>query len=91
VVRCGGTLTNVKAVLNCKTADAAYLFLQNCGLAEAVFIALAEAIAQRSQGYVQKYADIKLEIGTILCDRQGTVIAQTATAPELLARIAEQT
>jgi cobalt-precorrin-5B (C1)-methyltransferase len=90
VVRCGGSLGQVEAVLNCQTADAAYLLLREQGLASKVFTALAEVIAARSQAYVQKYADIKLEMGTILCDRQGTVIAQTNTATKLLARIYQQ-
>jgi cobalt-precorrin-5B (C1)-methyltransferase len=84
VVRCDGTLADVEAVLNCKTADAAYTVLQGRGLAISVFTALAETIAQKSQGYVQKYADVTLEIGVILFDRKGNIISQTSTAIELL-------
>jgi cobalt-precorrin-5B (C1)-methyltransferase len=89
VVRCGGTLADVEAVLNCPTADAVYQLLQKQDLAPLVFTALAETIVQKSQAYVQKYANVILEIGTILFDRQGQVISQSESAPHLLSRITQ--
>jgi cobalt-precorrin-5B (C1)-methyltransferase len=89
VVRCGGTLADVEAVLNCSTADAAYQLLQERGLATLVFTRLAETIVQKSQAYVQKYANVTLEIGTILFDRRGQVISQSESAPHLLSRITQ--
>lgn len=87
VVRCGGTLQDVEAVLNCRTADMAYHLLQEGGLATSVFNTLAETIAQKSQAYVQKYANVTLDIGTILFDRQGQIISQTQSASTLLSRM----
>lgn len=89
VVRCGGTLVDVAGVLNCQTADAAYHLLQERGLASSVFTTLAETIAQKSQTYVQKYANVTLEIGTILFDRQGQIIGQSESVPPLLSRITQ--
>jgi cobalt-precorrin-5B (C1)-methyltransferase len=84
LVRVGGQLADVEAVLNSKTADAAYLTLLERGLAPSVFTALAEAIRQRSQAYVQKYADVTVEIGTILFDRKGDMIGHTVSAERWL-------
>jgi cobalt-precorrin-5B (C1)-methyltransferase len=91
VIRTGGTLADAQTVLNCKTADSAYLALQEQGLVPSVFGALAEAIAQKSQDYVQKYADVALEVGVILFDRKGKIISQDAHAAKILANIIEST
>ncbi len=85
VVQAGGNLAAVQAVLNAPTADAAYQTLLVLGLAEAVFGALAQRISQRGSDYVRKYGDVKMRVGTILCDRQGKVISQDTEAAELLA------
>lgn len=85
VVQAGGNLTAVKAVLEAPTADAAYQMLVATGLAEAVFEILGQRISQRGASYVQKYGNVKLRVGTILCDRQGQIISQDAEAIELLA------
>jgi cobalt-precorrin-5B (C1)-methyltransferase len=84
VVQAGGNLAAVQAVLNAPTADAAYQTLVALGLAEAVFGALAQRISQRGADYVRKYGDVKMRVGTVLCDRQGQIISQDAEAVELL-------
>ena len=76
VVRSGGNLEAVQAVLNAQTADGAYKELVKLGLAEAVFGYLAEKIAGAARDYVQKYAGVSLEIGAILFDRQGAIVAK---------------
>ena len=80
----GGDLHAVQAVLQEKTADAAYKKLVELKLADSVFAALAQKISQKAQVYVQKYADASIKVGTILFDRQGLLIAQDAVALELL-------
>jgi cobalt-precorrin-5B (C1)-methyltransferase len=84
VVMVGGDLQAVKAVLNAKTADAAYKQLVELGLAESVFGALAQKISQKAQDYVQKYADVSIQVGTVLFDRKGQIISQDARALELI-------
>jgi cobalt-precorrin-5B (C1)-methyltransferase len=76
VVQAGGDMATVKAVLQAKTADAAYFAIKERGLAEVVFNNLAEKISHNAQNYVKKYADTVLEIGTILFDRKGEIITQ---------------
>ena len=85
VVQTGGDLAAVQAVLNAPTADAAYQTLVALGFAEAVFGALAQRVSQRGTDYVRKYGDVKMRVGTVLCDRQGKIISQDAEAAELLA------
>ena len=76
VVRVGGNLEAVQAVLDARTADGAYKELVQRGLAEAVFGYLAERIASAARDYVQKYAGVSLEIGAILFDRQGAIVSK---------------
>ncbi|GAA6617288.1 cobalt-precorrin-5B (C(1))-methyltransferase CbiD [Scytonema sp. NUACC26] len=84
VVAVGGDLQAVRAVLDAKTADAAYKKLKELGLSELVFGTLAEKISQKATAYVQKYANVDLKVGTILFDRTGEAIAQDSQAKELL-------
>jgi cobalt-precorrin-5B (C1)-methyltransferase len=84
VARLGGELGGVQAVLDAPTADAAYKILVELGLAERVFGDLAQKISQRGAGYVRKYGDVELRVGTVLCDRQGQIISQDAEATQLL-------
>jgi cobalt-precorrin-5B (C1)-methyltransferase len=84
VVKAGGNLETVQAVLETKTADEAYKLLVEKELAASVFHVLAETISQNAQKYVQKYGNVSLKIGTVLFDRQGKIIAQTAIANQLL-------
>lgn len=84
VVRAGGTLSAVEAVLAAKTADAAYKSLVELNLADPVFQILASTISQKAQSYVQKYGNVELQIGTVLFDRQGQIITQDAIATQLL-------
>ena len=90
VVRIGGNIAAAQAVLNAKTADAAYKTLVELGLAESVFEALAQTISEKAQAYVQKYANVALKVGTVLCDRKGNVIVGDAIASEILQRIANE-
>lgn len=85
VVQTGGDLATVQAVLQAKTADAAYKILVERQLATMTFCRLAEQISQRACDYVKKYANLPLRVGTVLFDRQGQVICQDQTATELLA------
>jgi len=87
VVKAGGSLETVQAVLDTKTADEAYKLLVEMGLAAPVFYILAETISQKAQKYVQKYGNVSLKIGVVLFDRQGKIIAQTAIATELIAQL----
>ncbi|MCY7284395.1 MAG: cobalt-precorrin-5B (C(1))-methyltransferase CbiD [Cyanobacteria bacterium CAN_BIN43] len=84
VVQTGGDLAAVQAVLSSPTADAAYQVLVALKLSDAVFEALAQRVSQRGADYVQKYGDVKMRVGTVLCDRQGQIISQDAQAAELL-------
>ncbi|MBW4520600.1 MAG: cobalt-precorrin-5B (C(1))-methyltransferase CbiD [Scytolyngbya sp. HA4215-MV1] len=83
VVRNGGNLQTVEAVLNAKTADAAYKILVELKLAESVFSSLATQISQRARAYVQKYGNEALKIGTVLFDRQGQIIGQDEISTKL--------
>jgi cobalt-precorrin-5B (C1)-methyltransferase len=85
VVEVGGDLSAAQAVLEAKTADAAYQRLSEVGLAEVVFGQLAKKISQKSAAYVRKYANVDLVVGTILFDRQGQIISQDEQATALLA------
>jgi cobalt-precorrin-5B (C1)-methyltransferase len=87
VVRAGGNLPAVSAVLAAKTADAAYKTLVELELSDAVFEALATLVSQKAQAYVQKYGKVSLQVGTILFDRQGQIIAQDAIAPEIIGHL----
>jgi cobalt-precorrin-5B (C1)-methyltransferase len=84
VASVGGDLQAIRSVLDAKTADAAYKILVQLQLAESVFALLAQKISQKASAYVQKYADVSLTIGTILCDRQGQIVSLDANASELL-------
>ncbi len=77
IVRQGGNLATAQAVLQAKTADAAYQLLLAEKLATPIFSALAHQISHNATRYVQKYADVDLGIATVLFDRQGQIIAAT--------------
>lgn len=84
VIRSGGGLEAAQRVLNAKTADAAYKMLTELGQAESTFCQLAERVSQRASGYVRKYADQSITVGTILFDRQGEIISQDNVAGTLI-------
>lgn len=84
VARTGGSLSAIESVLAAKTADAAYKSLVELELADLVFQTLAATISQKAQAYVKKYGDVVLNIGTVLFNRQGQVIAQDAIATQLI-------
>jgi cobalt-precorrin-5B (C1)-methyltransferase len=84
VVKAGGDLTAIQTVLNAKTADAAYQALVAIALAKPVFDALAEQVSAKGGAYVQKYGNVAITVGTILCDRQGQIISQDGGAIAIL-------
>lgn len=74
VVEARGDIQVVQAVLQAKTADAAYKTLVEFKFADRVFAILAQKISHKAKNYVQKYADTKLDVKVILFDRQGNII-----------------
>jgi cobalt-precorrin-5B (C1)-methyltransferase len=83
----GDRLTQIRAVLAASTADAAQRYLTEQGLAAMVFPQLADRISKRAIAYTQKYSDRTLTVGTLLFDRQGTLLGQDAAATQLLHRL----
>jgi cobalt-precorrin-5B (C1)-methyltransferase len=77
-------LQAAQKVLSCKTADAAYKTLVELGLSSVVFGELTQNISAKATAYVRKYADVSMQVGTMLTDRQGQVICQDVTADSLL-------
>lgn len=84
VAEIGGDLAAVRTVLAAKTADDAYQQLKTLDLAKPTFQLLATRISQRATRYVQKYADAPLQIGTVVFDRKGQIIAQDDVGTELI-------
>ncbi len=82
IIRQGGDRATAQAVLQAKTANAAYQLLQAQNQATPIFSALAHRISQNAIQYVQKYADVDLDIATVLFDRQGQIIAGTIAHPQ---------
>jgi cobalt-precorrin-5B (C1)-methyltransferase len=76
VISVGGDLDAAQAVLQCKTADAAQKKLMELELSDIVFTMLARKVSQRSESYVQKYANATMNVQTILFDRQGQIVGQ---------------
>lgn len=74
----------VQTILSLKTADAAHHYLVEQGLSEIVFKTLAQKISAKAQGYIQKYADTSVKVGTILFDRKGQIMSQDEAASELI-------
>jgi cobalt-precorrin-5B (C1)-methyltransferase len=74
----------VRTILRLKTADAAHHYLVEQGLSEIVFKLLAQKVSARAQGYIQKYANTSVKVGTILFDRKGQIISQDEAASELI-------
>lgn len=74
VVEARGDIQIVQTVLQAKTADAAYKVLVEFNLANKVFAILAHKIIGKAKSYVQKYANIELDVKVILFDRQGNII-----------------
>ncbi|MEM1241751.1 MAG: cobalt-precorrin-5B (C(1))-methyltransferase CbiD [Cyanobacteria bacterium P01_H01_bin.26] len=74
-------LAVIRAVLAAPTAAAAHELLMEAGLADSVFGLLARQISDRAQTYIQKYANVSVDVGTVLCDRKGNIIAQDTQLP----------
>ncbi len=74
VIQCGGDGSIAASVLNCKTADEAYRFLLSVGFVDPVFEYLVMLINQKSERYVEKYANVKMTVETTLFDRLGNLI-----------------
>ncbi len=77
IVRCGGGVDLVNSILNCKTAEAAYQELVRKNMAVEVFDYLGKRINDRSQKYIQKYANVSVKVNSILFDRSGEIISTT--------------
>ena len=73
-------LAVIRAVLAAPTAAAAHELLIEAGLADSVFGLLARQISDRAQAYIQKYANVQVKVGTVLCDRKGNIIGQNTSA-----------
>ncbi len=56
------------------TAESVHKLLVEHGCDRQIFQYLTDQITQRATAYVQKYADIKISIKTILCDRLGKLV-----------------
>ncbi|MEM8610780.1 MAG: cobalt-precorrin-5B (C(1))-methyltransferase CbiD [Cyanobacteria bacterium P01_H01_bin.105] len=69
-------LAVMQAVLAAPTAAAAHERLIEAKLADSVFGLLAHQVSDRAQAYIQKYANVSVKVGTVLCDRKGHIIAQ---------------
>jgi cobalt-precorrin-5B (C1)-methyltransferase len=82
IVRQGGDIATAQAILQAKTADAAYQLLLAQNQATPIFSALAYQISHNATRYVQKYADVDLGVATVLFDRQGQIIAGTIAHPQ---------
>ncbi len=80
-------LAVIRAVLAAPTAAAAHELLMEAGLADSVFGLLARQISDRAQTYIQKYANVRVEVGTVLCDRKGNIIAQDTSLPPYLLEV----
>ena len=80
-------LAVMRAVLAAPTAAAAHELLVEAGLAASVFGLLAKQISDRAQAYIQKYANVQVNVGTVLCDRKGNIIAQDTTLSPYLAEM----
>jgi cobalt-precorrin-5B (C1)-methyltransferase len=74
MLRVGCSAAQALAVLELATTDAAQPLLEKWGCLQSVYEWLAQAISQRSQAYVAKYADVELPIGSVLFDRQGRIL-----------------
>ncbi|MEM7067125.1 MAG: cobalt-precorrin-5B (C(1))-methyltransferase CbiD [Cyanobacteria bacterium P01_B01_bin.77] len=74
-------LAVIRAVLAAPTAAAAHELLIEAKLADSVFELLARQISDRAQAYIQKYANVRVNVGTVLCDRKGNIIAQDTPLP----------
>ncbi|ESA38686.1 cobalt-precorrin-6a synthase [Leptolyngbya sp. Heron Island J] len=77
----------IRAVLAAPTAAAAHELLIEAGLADSVFALLARQISDRAQAYIQKYANVRVKVGTVLCDHKGNIIAQDMALPPELSGI----
>lgn len=76
VISVGGDLAAAQAVLQSKTADSAQKKLVELGLSDSVFALLAAKVSQKARSYVQKYANVSMDVKTILFDRQGQIVGQ---------------
>ena len=70
-----------RSVLAAPTAAVAHELLLEAKLADSVFGLLARQISARAQTYIQKYANVSVEVGTVLCDLNGNIIAQDTQLP----------
>ena len=64
----------IQAIERSPTAESVQKLLVEHGCDRVMFQYLTAQITQRATAYVQKYADIQIEIKTILCDRLGRLV-----------------
>ncbi len=86
VIEAGGDLNLVQTVLQAATADQAYQILKDGQWVDLVYNLLATKVTHKAQAYIHKYANLTINLGTVLCDRRGTIISQDAPATQFLAR-----
>jgi len=63
-----------QAIERSPTAEAVQKLLVEHGCDRVIFQYLTDEITQRATAYVKKYADIQIEIKTVLCDRLGQLV-----------------
>ncbi|MEM1426146.1 MAG: cobalt-precorrin-5B (C(1))-methyltransferase CbiD [Cyanobacteria bacterium P01_H01_bin.130] len=72
----------LQELMTLPTLNDAAKMLSGLGSAgEAVWAAVAEKAAVRSQGYAQKYGDRKIEVAVTLFDREGTILGRYPSQP----------
>ncbi|MFZ4728114.1 MAG: cobalt-precorrin-5B (C(1))-methyltransferase CbiD, partial [Pseudanabaena sp.] len=64
----------IQAIERSPTAESVHKLLVENKCDRVIFQYLTDQITQRATAYVQKYADIQIEIKTILCDRLGKLV-----------------
>lgn len=84
VLQTGGDAEEARLMLTAATAEDARLMLANRDRVEPVFAFVAERISANAREYARKYADVDIEIGTVLFDRLGQLVSRDRRADELL-------
>jgi cobalt-precorrin-5B (C1)-methyltransferase len=64
----------IEEIESLATAEAIHKLLIDHQCDRRIFAYLTEQITQRAIAYIQKYADRKIEVVTILCDRLGQLV-----------------
>ena len=64
----------IQAIERSPTAESVHKLLVEHGCDRVIFQYLSAQITERATAYVQKYADLKINIKTVLCDRLGQLV-----------------